>query len=207
MVNININKLLKKWLPKILKSIEIDYSIGSAVGITNAKRSGKETNMNPLNLTKKDQQVHIDSIETLIKDVNSDVAKKINLLVNDSITQKWDNKMLADKLKDLFNKDVPNHFTYKNRFETIAQNESFKIMTQSSDNTARRLGAKKKWLFNVMDKKTADDSKVSESKYGSEDKAIDINKPFTYSWKGQKRVFMLPPDRVNDRSQVLFLFE
>ena len=51
MVNINIDKLLKKWLPKIIKAINIDFNIGSAVGITNAKRSGKQTNMNPLNLT------------------------------------------------------------------------------------------------------------------------------------------------------------
>jgi len=207
MVKINIDKLLKKYLPKLLKAFQIDYSIGSAVGITNAKRQGKETNMNPLNLSKKDQEAFLDNIETLIRDVDNDTAKKISLLTNQSITDRWSTDMLGNKLKDLFNTDVPGHFTYKNRFKTIAQDQSFKLMTVSADNTARRLGAKKKWLYNLMDSKTAEDSMVSHSKYGSEEKAIDINKPFWYMYKGKRREFMLPPDRVNDRSSIVYTFE
>jgi hypothetical protein len=205
-VKINIDKLLKKWLPKLIKSLNIDYNIGSAVAITNAKISGKTTDTNPLSLTKKDQKIHTDNIEMLIRDVNSDVAKKINLLTNQSISERWSNDMLADKLKDLFNKDVPNHFMYKNRFKVIAQDQSFKLMSQASDNKSRKLGAKKKWIFNTMDGKTHPDSMVSDKKYGSEDKAIDIDKPFNYIWNGKERVFMMSPDRINDRSITIYTF-
>jgi len=204
MVRINIDKLIKKYLPKFAKSFKIDYAIGSAVGITNAKIQGKKTTMNPLNLTKKDEKLFIDNIETFIKDVNSSVAKKINLLVNQSVTDRWSTDMLADNLKDLFDKDVPGHLDYNNRFKVIAQDQSFKLMTVSSDNTARRLGASKKWLFNTIDNRTAGDSMISHAKYGDEKKAIPVNEPFNYIYKGNERVFMLPPDRVNDRSMTIY---
>jgi hypothetical protein len=206
-INKLLDKLLKKYLPKFVKSIQIDYGVGSAIAITNAKRSGVKTNANPLNLTKKEQQIHIDNIDMLIKDVNSDVSKKINLLTNQSITEKWSTNMLGDKLEDLFNKDVPGHFTYKNRFNTIAQDQSFKLMSQAADKKSRQLGATRKWLFNTMDKKTAEDSKVADNKYGSEDKAIPINEPFTYTLKGIKREFMMSPDRVNDRSITIYTWD
>ena len=207
MIKLNINKLMKKYLPKMIKSMKLDYSIGSAIGIHNAKVNGKKTNMNPLNLTNKEQQLFTENIETLIKDVNSDVAKKINLLVNQSVLERWDNKMLSNKLKDLFNKDVPNHFTYKNRFDTIAQNTSFDLMSVAGNKTATRLGAEKKWIFNTMDSRTADDSMVSHSKYGSEKQAIPVNEPFTYTYKGKERSWQFGRDRVNDRGFVVYTFE
>jgi len=110
-------------------------------------------------------------------------------------------------LKGLFNEEVPGHFNYKNRFETIAQDQSFKLMTVSSDNTAKKLGATKKWLFNTMDSRTADDSVISHAKYGTEEKAIPVNEPFWYMYKGKRREFLLPPDRVNDRSFISYVFE
>ena len=200
------NLLLQKFLPKLLKGIKIDYGIGSAVSITNAKIDGKKTNTNPLSMTKKDQKANINIIETLIKDVNSDVAKKINYLVNKSVTEKWDNKILQSNLQELFNKDVPGHFDYKNRFETIAKTESFRIMNNSAYNTAERLKAKGKYLFNLMDRKTGEDSKISEEKYGSEEQAIPLDEFFEYTFNGKKRKFLFPPDRPNDRSQVYYIY-
>ena len=201
-IKINIDKLIKKFLPKLLKAIEIDYSIGSVVSIVNAKKQGVKTNMNPLSLTKKQQQTNVDIIETLIKDVNSNIAKQINYVVNKGITENWDTKMVSNALKEL-----PIQETYKNRFKTIATTESFRIMNTSSYNTAKRLGAKEKWIYNVIDRKTGDDSMISHAKYGSEDKSIPIDEPFEYDYKGKTRTFMLPPDRSNDRGQVVFKFE
>ena len=76
-----LDRLLKKFLPKFLKSIKIDYGIGSAVSITNAKLDGKKTKLNPLNMTKKDQQANIEMVSSLINDANTEIAKKINYLV------------------------------------------------------------------------------------------------------------------------------
>jgi hypothetical protein len=201
------NKLLEKFLPKFSKAINIDFGVGSSIGITNAKASGKKTNMNPLGLNKKEQKANIDMIKELVKGVNDDVAKKINYLTNKSISEKWSNKQLSEQLKGLFDKDSPNYIDIKGRTENIAQTESARLMNIGTDKTARRLGAKKKYLFNVMDSKTGDDSRVSQRKYGKPEQAIPLDEPFTYSYAGKQRVFMLPPDRPRDRSQPLYLFE
>lgn len=194
--------LLEKFLPKFLKAIKIDFGIGSAVGITNAKLDGKKTTANPLSMNKKDQKANVEMIGSLINDANTEVAKKINYLVNKAATEKWDSKMLANELSNL---DLEE--TYKGRFKTIANTESFRLMENGSFKTANRLGAEMKWLSNPMDGKTGEDSVVSQEKYGSPDKAIPISEPFEYVFNGKTREFMHSPDRPNDRSQTLYLFE
>lgn len=54
----------------------------------------------------------------------------------------------------------------------------------------------KKTLFHPMDARTGADSKYVARK----NLIVDIDKPFEYTWKGQKRTYMVPPDRPNDRS-------
>jgi len=201
-VKINLKKLLKKFLPKFIKAMQIDFSIGSAVGIHNAKIQGKETAMNPLNLTKKDQEAFTKQIEILIDDVNSDTAKKLNYLTNKSITDRWSTKMLADEISKL---DLEEK--YKGRFETIAQDLSFDLMSTGNHNTAKKLNATGKWIFNVMDSKTAEDSMVNDAKYGTPKKSIPMNKPFEYTYKGKKRVFMYGRDRPRDRSMTLYIYD
>jgi len=206
MVNINkeFDKLLKKFLPKFIKAIKIDYGTGSAFTIVDSKRQGKKTSMNPLDMTKKDQEINIKTIEELVRGVNNDMARNINYLLNQAVIEKWSNKMLAKELDGVFDKDSPNYFNYKNRNLTIATTESFRIMNTGQFNTAKRLKFTHKYLFNVLDSKTGADSEIAESKYGSEDKAIPIDNPFTYTYSGKKRVYMLPPDRPNDRSMVIY---
>lgn len=53
-----------------------------------------------------------------------------------------------------------------------------------------------KALFHPMDSRTGDDSK----KLSRLNLVVDIDKPFKYTFKGQERVFMNPPDRPNDRA-------
>ena len=63
----------------------------------------------------------------------------------------------------------------------------------------------KKTLFHPMDSRTASDSKQADRL----DLVVDVDKPFQYTFKRrladgtirkEKRVFMTPPDRPNDRS-------
>lgn len=54
----------------------------------------------------------------------------------------------------------------------------------------------KKMLVHPMDVRTAADSKT----LASINPVVEIDKPFEFAWRGEKRVFMNPPDRPNDRS-------
>ena len=53
-----------------------------------------------------------------------------------------------------------------------------------------------KRLYHPMDSRTADDSKALKRL----DPAVPLDKPFVFTYKGEKRVFMSPPDRPNDRA-------
>lgn len=53
----------------------------------------------------------------------------------------------------------------------------------------------KKTIINPMDSRTGEDSKFLAAK----NPIVEIEKPFKYTYKGQKRTFMAPPDRPNDR--------
>ena len=54
----------------------------------------------------------------------------------------------------------------------------------------------KKALWHPMDERTADDS----LKLRKIHPVVSIEQPFVFKWKGEKRVFMNPPDRPNDRA-------
>jgi hypothetical protein len=53
-----------------------------------------------------------------------------------------------------------------------------------------------KALMHPMDNRTGNDSKA----LAVENPIVDIDQPFVFFWKGDKRVFMAPPDRPNDRA-------
>lgn len=196
-----LNKLLKQFLPKFIKSIQIDYGVGSAIAINN---SDKKTSMNPLNLTKKDQEANTKIVSELVKGVNDDLAKKINYLVNKNITEKGGNKDLAKDLRGLFDKESPNYFDYKKRFDTIARTESSRLLNASSFNTAKRLGFTHKYINIVNDNRTSEQSKLFYDKYGTEDKAIPIEEEFFINYNGKEYRGLYPPFMPNDRDMVLF---
>ena len=202
MIKINIEKLLKKYLSKFLKAINIDTGVASAFTIITAKEQGSKTTMNPLNLTKKQQKLNIEIIETLVKGVNEDIAKKINYAVNKSIMENWDNKMLSEELKKL---NIPE--IYKNRFKAIAVTESNRIMNNSSYNTANKLGYKYKYIDIVRDNRTAGDSYMMYDKYGSPEKAIPIDEEFNIIYNGKEQRGLFPPLRPRDREFCRYLFE
>ncbi len=54
----------------------------------------------------------------------------------------------------------------------------------------------RKTLMHPMDERTGMDSKLAASLR----LVADLDKPFSYVWKGKRREFMTPPDRPNDRS-------
>lgn len=54
----------------------------------------------------------------------------------------------------------------------------------------------KKSLMHPIDSRTGNDSKA----LADLNPIVDIDEPFSFTWKGQKREFLFPPDRPNDRA-------
>lgn len=201
------SNLLKKFLPIFAAAILIDFGISSKFTINQAKDEGVKTTRSPLNLSKKDHDAMTDTMGRLIKGVNEDLSKRINTLVNENIINRGSNKDLAKSLKELFDKENPNYFNYKNRFDAIARTESTRVLSQSGFNTAKRLGATGKYISIVDDNRTSDISKAMFAKYGSPDKAIPLDEEFSVVVRGKTFSGLTTPFHVSDRDIILYTYE
>jgi len=199
--------LLDKYMPKIKAAIKVEIQLGNTLAIRQAIKQGSKTNRTPLNINKRDFEAFVDRVEMYVKGANRDLSKKINNSVLNNIAQRGSNQDLANDLKKIFNKNSPNYFDYKNRFKTIARTESTNILSTTSFNTANKMGATKKWLLGVNDNRQGEDSKIALRKYGSPDKAIPIDKPFTFTEGKKTYNYLLPPNRPNDREIVMYEFD
>ena len=197
----------KRFKNKFLNALKIELTLGNKIAIDMAKDQGKKTTLNPLNLNKKDIDSLIELFEINVKDANLDISKRVNNAVLDNTSQRGSNKDLAKMIKDIFDKDSSDHFNYKNRFQTIARTESSRALNNSAFNTAKRLGATKKYLNDVPDARQGEDSKVAMAKYGSEDKAIPINQNFKFTYGKKTYDYLIPPNRPRDREIPIYTFK
>lgn len=179
------DKEYNEFEKELENAIKKEIELGKSLTLEFFREQGKKTTTNPTNLTKKDIELYKEKLFLNMKDVNRELSKNITNKVIDNISKGGSDKDLAKELKKMFDKDSVEHFNYKNRFETIARNESGEILNQSADKQAKKLNAKKKYVSTVLDSRTCPICLNSESKYGSEDKAIDIDKNFTVTHKGK----------------------
>ena len=135
------------------------------------------------------------------------MSTRINNVIIENIQNNGSPAQLKKKLKEIFDKEAPGHLNYKDRMGNIAITESTNVLNTSAFKTAVKAGAKKKYLMGVNDARQGGDSKAALSKYGSEDKAIPVDKPFKFSHKGRTYEYMFPPNRPRDRELVMFTFE
>lgn len=200
------SKLLKKYLPKFRKAIELEIKIGNNLAINQAKRAGKKTGANALTLNKKDLDNFTDQIEELIKGVNREMSKKINQAVRDNISNRGSNKDLAKNIKSIFDENSSNYFNYKKRFETIARTESTRVLSTSAHNKARQIGAKKKYVQITDDSRTSDISRAMFAKYGGEENAIPFDEEFSVIVRGKKYGGQKTPFHPSERDLILYIF-
>jgi len=199
-------EILKEFTPLFKDAIEIEIQLGNNIAIEDAKNKGKKTRDSGLKVSKTDINNFMKKLELNIKDANRDISKRISNAILENTSQRGSLDDLTKKIKQIFEEDTSEHFNYKNRYRTIARTESTTILNTSARNKAKSLGAKKKYMVGVNDKRQGEDSKVALAKYGSEEQAIDIDKPFEYTVNGKEYSYLLPPNRPSDREIVLYVW-
>lgn len=199
--------IIKKFLPLIKEAIKLEFNLGSNITIEDAKDKGRKTTAKPLNISKQDEKALNDTMERLMKDVDAELSKKINNAINDNVLENGSLNDLSKKIEGLFDKTSPSFFNYTKRFETIARTESTRVLSVSAFNTAKKIGATKKYLIGVDDIKQGKDSKIALRKFGSPEKAIPIDEPFTFTDGKKHFSYLLPPNRPNDREIPFFTFD
>ena len=194
--------ILKEFLEKFKLAIDVETSLA-----TNIVTNSSPYNSNAINLSNIDKELFLEKLQTNIKDANRDMSKRISNVLIDSMNTKLGINEMKTQLEEIFKEDNPNYYNYKNRFKTIARTESSSISNISSYNRAKELGASKKYLVGIDDFRQGDDSKVALAKYGSPDKAIPIDEPFTFTHKGKSYEYLLPPNRPKDRELAIYLWD
>lgn len=142
-----------------------------------------------------------------IKGVTEEMSKKIRTQIRESILAREDNIQLAKRLDDIFRGDNPTRFKYDNRLKLIARTESTRAMNYGSFENAIKIGASKKYINIVNDSRTTDVSKAMFAKYGTEEKAIDLDEEFSVVVGGKTYSGLFPPFMPNDRDYVLYIFD
>lgn len=197
-----VDELITIFLNPILKRLINLFKQGSQ-----SASSSLERNVKPVEPSQQEVNIFQDLIYDNIKGVSEEFRRQISNELNFGLSQSETKKQLITRLDNLFQGDNPTRLKYENRLKLILNTESARIFNSGSFKTAKRLKAKYKYLIGVGDSREAQDSKIALAKYGSPEKAIPIDEPFEYTYRGQKRVFMFPPDRPRDRSTCLFLYE
>lgn len=158
-------------------------------------------------ISNQEKQIFTDLIGESIKGLTDEYKQELNTSLNIGLSQQESISELKQRVDAILQGDNPTKLKYKNRLNLIVRTESSRIFNAGTYKTSKQLGAKYKYLIGVNDNRQAKDSDIALNKYGSPKKAISIDEYFTYYYNGKQRKFLFPPDRPNDRSTCIFLFE
>lgn len=197
MKNNYFKHILDKYLKKIIENIILDFKEGALSVDSNSS----------IEPTKEEIKLMSGKVYDNIKGVTEEDSKKINNLIRDSLLAREDRVMIVKKLDELFKGNNPTKLNYKTRLKTIARTESVRFYSQGAYKNAIRLGATKKYIQIIDDKKTSPQSKLFRDKYGNSENAIPIDQEFQINYKGKKYSGLYPPFMPNDRDYVNYVFE
>ena len=134
-----------------------------------------------------------------IKNMTSEIAGKLRGELTRSYLGNKGIDSLRESVQDIM--DVA-----KNRAEMIARTELSRAYNTGSLDAARQSPlTMKKYLVITYDKRTSEVSKLMGEKYGSEEKAIPLDEPFSVTYKGKEYMGLTPPFMPNDRDTVVYV--
>jgi hypothetical protein len=137
---------------------------------------------------------HDASIDAYSADLRAQIAQNItNAMIMRDTTQRTVSALVADVGRFFVGEEW--------KLQRIARTEMHGMYNFSKLNGLDKVQETsipdlKKALMHPMDSRTAADSK----KLAKENPVVDIDEPFRFTYKGKERVFMMPPDRPNDRA-------
>lgn len=136
-----------------------------------------------------------------IKGMETDLKNKLRQVIERGVVNNDSRAKLAKEIKNTFN-------LTEGRAETIARTETSRAANQGKLQAMNNSGEKaKKYLVITYDDRTSEVSKAMGRKYGTEEKAIPLDKNFEVTVGGKVYSGQVPPFMPNDRDTVVFLLE
>ena len=193
--------ILAKFKTKLYTSIVSSYKEGiKQAEITLNLKNNIEPN-----------KKEIDKLEEItgnyIKGATDEIFKKVKVEILSSILNKENRKQTIKRLRNVVNNSSDTMKRFESRLKAIAITEDTRIKNHGAFSTAKKVGAKKKYIQIILDSRTTEISKKFYAKYGSPEKAINIDEEFEITHKGKIYKSLYPPFMPNDRDYVLYAFD
>jgi len=134
----------------------------------------------------------INKLEQALMVVTSSESSIKSAMILDKEHKEYFKKQLI-KLEDLKERSFK---TATNEVIRINRTESWRLVNENRLDEFLKKGYKYKTTYPVKDEKTCEDSWY----YYDTQQVKPMAEPFSYTWEGQQRIFMTPPDRPNDRN-------
>jgi len=153
-------------------------------------------NMNFIPNQRRMQELNFSLSESLQK-LNDDVQNQVKRTIADGIINYKSTSLIAKELRPLFDNS-------RVRAEMIARTESNRAYNMSHVDSIRQTDLKvKKFVSVVLDSRTSPICRHMNATYGTEEKAIALDRKFKYDGKE----WDIPPFHPNCRTRVLFTEE
>jgi len=184
---------LSSFIPKVNELVSDEY----VKGIEKAENQLKPT----INFVPSGQDLKFlqEYVQQNLQKHSDEVGDNLRQEIQRSILNKDDVAMLTRKIKTLFKEKK-----YLSRLKTVIRTETLRANNQGILEGARQAessGLKvKKWVDIVSDDATSDICRKEHSKYGSPDKAIDLEEDFKVKVKNKTYIAKSPPFHPNCRS-------
>jgi len=152
---------------------------------------------------------------TLVKDLTDDMASALRKSLQEGLLNQESTSEIKARVEAIFRgKDLKitdkngnvRSINWRDRMTAIIRTESVRAENYGHADAIEQSGINfKKYVSVHMDARTSPICMVEDSKYGTPDKAIPMNKDFLVSVKGKMYKTMLPPFHPNCRTRALFV--
>lgn len=135
-----------------------------------------------------------------IKGMTEDLADRLRKELSIAILNNENIEKIKKRVSDIMS-------VGKTRAQMIARTELVRAYNLGTFDAAKQSKVKtKKWLLITYDDRTTQVSKAMGEKYGSPDKAIDLNELFSVVVNGKTYEGLAPPFMPNDRDRLMIRF-
>lgn len=134
------------------------------------------------------------SLDAYGESLRADITQNIiNSLIARDTTQRTVSRMTSDIGKFFQGEEWKLNRIVRTELHNVYNLAKMNTMLETRDQTLPDL---KKTLMHPIDDRTGQDSKTLARR----NPVVDVDQPFRFTFKGDERVFMFPPDRPNDRA-------
>ncbi len=200
-----INDIIKSIIDQVLNMDEIGVLVNQVIKSNFLKGWDQTENLLQINIQPGTSSQAIDFLgeHTFdnIKGMEGDLKNKLRQVIERGLVNDESPSKLKSEIADTFN-------IIESRADTIARTETSRAVNQGKLQAMKSSGEDaRKYLIITYDGRTTEVSKAMGRKYGTKEKAIELDEEFSVVVNGKTFSGQAPPFMPNDRDTIVFTLE